>query len=140
MADDSADIESLMVSLYIYGDHLLPEMISSGLGIAPTRAHQKGALKESKGGKSISMKTGMWELKSELKSLVLSEHITSIFSKLNGSIYLPSLDGVDAVHLDVYASGMLSGDGYRHLDLELTVEDMLMLSGVGASVRFSIVD
>lgn len=141
MADDSADIESLMVSLYVYGDRLTPELISSSLGVTPTRSHQKGELKESKGGKHIPMKTGLWELKSQLGSLILSEHIADIFSNLNkGNVYLPSLEGVDEVHLDVYASGMLPGDGYRHLDLELALGDMLLLGGIGASVHFSVVD
>ena len=141
MAIDTASIESLLVSLYVYGDRLSPEIISSHLGVAPTRSHQKGDVKESKGGKLVSVKTGIWELQSQRKSLIISEHIADIFSGLNKEgIYLPSLDGVDEVHLDVYASGMLSGDGYKHLDFELALEDMLLLSSIGASVRFSVAD
>ena len=141
MADDNVEIESLMVSLYVYGDGLQPEVISSSLGVVPTRSHRKGELKKSKGDKLVAMKTGMWELRSRRNSLILSEHIADIFSNIEKqAIHLPSLDGVDEVHLDVYASGMLPGDGYRHLDLELAPEDMLLLGNIGASVRLSLVD
>ncbi|WP_187471081.1 DUF4279 domain-containing protein [Luteimonas viscosa] len=140
MADDNASIDSLMVGLYIYGDDLLPEEISSSLGALATRSHRKGELKELKGGKFNSMKTGMWELRSTRKSLVLSEHIADIFSNLKFPVQLSSMEGVDEVHLDVYVSGLLRADGYRHLDLELTADDMLLLGGIGAAVRFSVVD
>lgn len=132
--------DSLVVSLYIYGEKLDPEYISKNLCSCPTRSQKKGDAKTSKNGR-ISAKIGMWELGSGLKSLILSEHISEIVCRLGkNDVFIPGLDGVSDVHVDVYASSLIAGDGYRYLDLELSLADMLALGRIGASVRISIVD
>lgn len=140
MDNHNEDASSLVVSLYIYGKELDPEYISENLCSCPNRSRKRGDAKTSKSG-SISAKVGMWELRSGQKSLILSEHITEIISRLGkNDVFIPGLDGVDDVHVDVYASSLIAGDGYRHLDLELSLADVLALCRIGASLRISIVD
>lgn len=140
MDDESPSIESLLVSLYLYGEDLSPERISSHFGVEGTRSQRKGDITETKSGKRVAARTGMWELRSLRKSLVLSEHIFDIFSKLSTRLPPSAADSVSEIHLDVFASGMLIKAGYKHLDFELRTEDMLLLTAIGASVRVSVVD
>ncbi|MBK8069002.1 MAG: hypothetical protein IPK27_15680 [Rhodanobacteraceae bacterium] len=71
----------------------------------------------------------------------LSDHIHSILSQMGDqNTYLPSIEGVEEVHLDVYVAKMVLGDGYKRLDIELSADDIQRLFVLGAGVRVSIVD
>lgn len=141
MASASEELDTLMVGLYVYGEHLAPENISRELQAVPTRSQLRGELKDSASSKPIHAKVGMWELRSSIASLVLGEHISEIISKLgNSAVDISSLDGVDDVHLDIYAAGTCPGDNYRYLDFELALEHVRKLAALGASIRFSLSD
>lgn len=143
MSMDKQDdgLKNLMVGLYVYGENLNPDLISEAVSTSPTRVQRKGDVKATKSGNPTPAKTGMWELMSSVSSLSLSDHVADLFGGLGkDDVFLLSLDGVDDVHLDVYSPGMCAGEGYKYLDLELSLGDMRRLAKLGASVRISVVE
>lgn len=130
----------LLVGLYVYGDNLSPDLISSCLQCEPTRSQRRGDIKASRSG-DIPAKVGMWEITSAAQSLTLGDHLDSILSKIGRSdVFIPSIDGVEEVHLDVFVSRLGQRDGYRCIDLELDLPRVEALARLGASLRISVVD
>lgn len=144
MTTKSASIESaearLLVGLYVYGDDLRPDLVSSRLQGEPTRSQRRGDIKASRSG-DIPAKVGLWEMTSTIQSPALGDHLDHLLSRIGRpDVFIPSIDGVEEVHLDVFVSRLGQRDGYRRIDLELDLPRVSALATLGASLRISVVD
>jgi Domain of unknown function (DUF4279)/SEC-C motif len=55
-------ITKSVATLRVFGDELIPELVSALLGATPTDSYRKGEVKLLRGGKELIHKTGMWRL------------------------------------------------------------------------------
>lgn len=128
------------VSLYLYGNYLDPAQINSMLCVEPTKARAKGEKWHTHTNKEVVTKIGFWELTSQSKSESLSDQIAWIRQRLDSAVCSPSnIPGVEKVEISIFVALGSNGDGALDFNSEFTLEDLVWLSGIGATVSFSII-
>lgn len=91
----------IIVSLYINGDELDPNLVTQKLQLLPTRIKKKGNVYiNSRGDKRVD-KNGSWCLEIEQKSLKVEDHIQDLLNKLKHLKKIPYLKGMEDIYLDI---------------------------------------
>jgi hypothetical protein len=118
MTRDKATRDLGMVALYLKGDKLQPDVITSLLGIEPTKARGSGQLRSKSGydGKRVG---GLWEFSVDFQS----EGAVPVLEKLletlvRSGVDLSRLPGVDEAFIDFFISREALEDG--QLDVSLS--------------------
>ena len=70
----------IIVALYIRGDDLDPNTVTSELNVAPSRLQRKGERKITSSNREYIVKTGMWGLIANSDTNLLCDHIASLTS------------------------------------------------------------
>lgn len=127
------------VALYLYGDYLNPTQITSMLCVEPTKARAKGEKWHTCTDKEVVTKVGFWELTAQTASKSLSDQVGWIRQKLNSATCNPSnIPGVEKVEISIFVALGSDSDGALDYNSELTLQDLVWLSSIGATVSFSI--
>jgi hypothetical protein len=130
----------IAVSLYFWGEGLIPAKISNVLGVSPTQSQAKGEVKTTSTGKKVTAKGGMWGFSSdyEVVGQYLSEHISFLRSKLGQrASQIPSLEGVQDSCVDVFIAAETGAEGAT-CEFELTTANVAALMELGLPVRFTV--
>jgi Domain of unknown function (DUF4279) len=91
---------SILVSVYLHGDRLDPDIISRELGMEPSEAWTKGQIARRTTGSS-TRKTGMWSREFSSDSQDVEVHISGLMDEFGDATELPNLPGVESAYLDV---------------------------------------
>lgn len=127
------------VSLYLYGDYLDPKQVNSMLCIEPSKARVKGEKWYTCTNKEVVTKIGFWELTSKSKAASLSDQIDWIRQRLDTAICSPSnIPGVEKVEISIFLALGSNNEGALDFNSEFTLENLVWLSSIGATVSFSI--
>ena len=71
----------IVAAIYIKGDQLLPEQVSTVLGLSPTENRAKGSTKRLASGKDVLAPTGLWILREEHYCESADKSIADFISK-----------------------------------------------------------
>ena len=126
------------VSIYLYGKDLDPEKINSILSLTATRSHRCGDTRPISSGRTKPAKTGLWMLRSDLKSLDINEHIEHLVSlTLLRSSQLGLLEAVEVIRLDIFVA---KGDAANEQTLELlfTPKSIQLIAEIGARLDITV--
>lgn len=96
--------ERAVVSLYLYGDALVPEEITQAIKAAPDRSLRRGEKKPSRLESSTAVaKTGLWMIRAEPAAGFVSEQLASLIRRIAswpGSLI--NLPHVTDARIDIY--------------------------------------
>ena len=128
-----SEIECPLVAIYLYGDDLNPDHITSVIGVSPTKAWKKKKKTPSKrpGGGALA-RTGLWTLRSEALSPDVKDHIQHLLDALKLAPREPvrNIGGVADAKLDIF----LISDGKQEGYVELTERQLADLATYGLRI------
>ncbi len=109
------------------------------LCIEPSKARVKGEKWYTCTNKEVVTKIGFWELTSRSKAASLSDQIDWIRQRLDTAICSPSnIPGVEKVEISIFLALGSNNEGALDFNSEFTLENLVWLSSIGATVSFSI--
>lgn len=114
------------VSLYLYGDELVPEHITDILKIVPDRAFRKGEKKPSRLQTSTAIaRTSLWMVRADPTVGYISEQLDNLLTRIEASwpSSLTALPAVTDAKLDVYVQATLKSSLSFEISREL-LEDL----------------
>jgi hypothetical protein len=91
----------IIVSLYINGDDLDPNLVTQKLQLLPTRIKKKGTIHVSSTGNKRVDKSGSWCLEIKQKSLRVEDHIQDLLDKLKHIDIIPDFKDMEDIYLDI---------------------------------------
>jgi hypothetical protein len=127
----------IAVSLYFWGESLVPADITNALKIKPSQSQTKGEVTITSTNKKVTAKIGMWGFSSdyEIKSENLGEHISCLRLKIGNNLnQILSLKNVQDSCVDVF----IANDTETDYEFELTNENIISLMEIGLPVRFTV--
>jgi len=127
------------VSVYLKGDGLDPDAVTSLLAVNPTQSHRKGDKWLTSTRKEVVEKTGLWSLSVEPGSRDLSEILGELSSKIckkNDS--LANVSGVEEAYVDVFVAVDADDLGGGGCEFELDVPCVRALSNLQLPIRFTV--
>ena len=128
---------TIQVTLYFWGESLIPADITSALKIEPSRSKTKGEVTVTSTNKKVTAKTGMWCFSSYygIESENLAEHISFLRSSIGNNLsQISSLKNVQDSCVDVFIATEAGADS----EFELTKENLTALMEIGLPVRFTV--
>jgi len=127
-----------MVSIYLFGDELNPDIVTGLLGIEPNESHKKGKRWTTSTNSEVIERTGVWVISAKTSSNDLRCVLEDITSKINmDAPLLTELVGVDEAYLDVFIAIDADGDGNGTCAFELSQRNIAELSRLKLPVRFT---
>ncbi|SEA75030.1 protein of unknown function [Nitrosospira multiformis] len=132
------DHKMIIVTLYLRGDDLDPEVVTKKLGIRPSRFQRKGEKKVTSTKHEYLAKMGTWGLIADSESCLLADHITALASNIvaDGDVLI-KLPGVQEAYIDIFIAPTAGQDGGTR-ELELSKENLTQLARMGLPVRLTI--
>ena len=127
----------IAVTLYFWGESLIPAHITKALKIEPSQSKTKDGVTVTSTNKKVTAKTGVWGFSSDygIKSENLGEHISFLRSKIGNHLnQISSLENVKDSCVDVFIATEVEAD----CEFELTKENVMALMEIGLPVRFTI--
>jgi len=127
----------ITVALYLRGDQLQPHSISKLLGIDPSDSQEKGQLS----GKSNDFvaKIGIWSLKSQTDSPVITDHVDEVLQMLRrSSIPLDQIEGVEEAYLDIFVALDDEDDQGKTVEVMLSNTYTTALHRHGLGLQFTV--
>ncbi|WP_132141732.1 DUF4279 domain-containing protein [Luteibacter rhizovicinus] len=125
-------------SLYVIGDHLLPDDVTAMLGLAPTNVYKKGALKVPGRSDSAKYPTTMWIRSESSETSSASVLFEDILRSIPHGICIRDIDGVDDAFVDVFfAQAVPETDLNRAIDFEIEFHKAKLLAALGLSTKIS---
>lgn len=129
----------IIVALYIRGDDLDPNTVTSELNVAPSRLQRKGERKITSSNREYIVKTGMWGLIANSDTNLLCDHIASLTSGITlDADAIFRLPGVEEAFIDVFVAAIGEEDGEGSCEFELTKDNVAALEQLRLPVRFSV--
>ena len=127
------------VAIYLRGDDLDPDHVSTVLGIAPSKSQSKGQKKVTSTNQVVVAKIGLWALVAETKSSDLPVLIQELALKIgdHGPV-LTGIDGVEEAYVDVFVATHVDDDGGGTCEFQLSQENVRALDRLGMPVRFTV--
>lgn len=132
-------MNNFIISLYLKGDGLDPDLLTVLLGVDPTQAHRKGSKWTTSSGKQVVEKTGLWAFTANVDENFSEEFFALIFRLTAKAGALNDLPGVEYAYFDIFVATS-PGDGGRsdaHLSLDDKCISRLQLSGVPVNITFA---
>lgn len=132
-------VSKILVTIRLLGDDLDPERVSKELRLLPSESHRKGQEEVTSTGQKFTRKTGYWAIWPDATSLLLSDHISQLASKIRGHRgRLDEVSGVQDSYLDVFIATHADEEGGGDVEFDLSREDLSALREIGLPVQFTI--
>ncbi len=129
----------IIVALYLRGDDLDPDSLTTKFGVNPTRQQRKGDKNVTSTNREYVAKTGMWGLVADSDSDVISEHITQLMSILSvDRDVIGRLDGIQDAYIDIFVAVTSDEDGESTYAFELSKENLTALERIGLPVHLTV--
>jgi len=127
----------IVVSVYLRGQHLDPEVLSAALGIQPTSLQVAGRLRP--GSERFIANIGLWGVSSESISSKIADHVDDVLSHFKG-VYDPltGLHGVEEAYLDVLVAFENPGAPNATVECFLSREQIVSIARLGLGVQLSV--
>lgn len=135
-----SNAESLTaVTLYLRGDLLDPNQVTSMLGVEGSKMKKKGETWLTSTGKEVTPKTGLWSLKVKDRSLSLSEQISWLEQQLIAATHIPlEIPGVDEAEISVFIALGENDRGGGDYESELSAANLAWLSSLKIPVSLTL--
>ena len=128
--------ELIILAIYLKGDNLAPEYVSSVIGLTPDRCQQRGGPHFS-GGHGIA-KVGMWAIFSKSNSKDIVDHVENLLKPFaSNSINLCNIEGVKEAYLDIFVGSDLEENEHKSFEIALGNNALSRLNKLGLDVRIS---
>jgi hypothetical protein len=125
------------VALYLRGDVLDPDQVTSLLGVQPSKAHRKGEERRTPTNQKYLTKIGLWSLAAKSGG-ELSELLDELSRQLSGvEEPLKSLAGVQDAYVDIFIAVDADNEGGGTWEAELSADSIRRLSALGLPMRFT---
>lgn len=131
--------KGLVVTLYLYGDELDPDTVSTALGVMSGQGRRKGPWQGEKTGRTYQQRTGFWRLDSGIESDDLSDHLRAIRGRLpDPDMNLMTLPGVTEGRLDILVQDPNAGpDTSPHVGFYLQPDEVLQIGRLGIAFELT---
>lgn len=127
------------VALYLRGCAIDPLLVSSLLGVEPTKSRIKDQKWQTRTGHQVIAKTGFWELTAQSVSEDIADQISWLRHKLSATKCLPiDIPGVEEIELSIFVALGSDAEGVTDYNSRITAEDLAWLDSLGCTVTFSI--
>lgn len=129
----------LDVGLYLRGIDLDPAVITSTLGIAPSKSRVTGEKWITSSKREVTAKVGLWFLDTTTDSPLLRDRLAWLIQQLDrfdGG--LTSIPGVQDAEISVFIALAENDRGGGDYEFDLTAEDLASISRLGVPLKFSI--
>lgn len=130
---------SVSTSLYLYGDTLVSDTVTSFMGVNPSKTREKGEKKILSSGAMVTQKnTGFWRLDNDpsLDNANLSTQINWIKNKIsNRKCEILKIPGVEVVCIDIFITTDKKETVYNAIQIE--PKDLNWLSTLNVRVDIS---
>lgn len=133
------DDYKVIVALYLRGEDLAPDSVTTALGINPSRSQRKGEKRVTSTNREYVTKIGMWGLISDADSNLIADHITRLASlvKLDANA-LCGVAGVQEAYIDIFVAAIANEDGEGSCEFELSPDNLTDLERMGLPVRLTV--
>jgi hypothetical protein len=126
------------VSVYLKGDDLDPQVITSQLGIEPTQCHRKGYKWITSSGKEVTERTGLWVL-----SARASDDVSSALHEISSKMRMDKIKplqtlGIEDAFIDVFMASDAEDDGGGTIEFYLDAKSIAAISELELPVQFTI--
>jgi len=128
------------VGLCIRGKDLDPDDVTRALGITPNHSYRKGEMRLSrKTNRAGAAKTGMWRLKAESDSSLVSDHVAQLLSshEIDGDV-INGLPGVDEAFIDIFVMVPENNRGGGDCAFDFSAELVAAVARTGLPVRVTV--
>ncbi|WP_273544224.1 DUF4279 domain-containing protein [Luteimonas saliphila] len=120
------------ISIYLYGNSISLESVSTMLGLAPTRSRNRGDLRVTSSGSEVVQKIGFWEYRVKV-------NVDKVSSSLIGLMDLVKCDrlvghaGIEKAELDIFVP--FDSEGTENgFSMELPSDFLARLSKLGVDL------
>ena len=120
----------IQVGLYVRGETLDPERVSSELGIAPTDSQYKGKRSATSTERLVVAKLGVWSLVVESDTGLLSDQLDILLARMPmGDISAPiyKIPGVEEAYIDIFVD-RIGNERTEGCQFELSRQNLISLS------------
>lgn len=139
MNEESASL--CQFSVYLKGDDLCPDEISTLLGMEPTEAHRKGKTWTTSSNKQIVEKTGLWRWGHGTSTIDVASALSEFLLALPEGVMFGTLPGVEHAYLDVFVASDPDELGGGENELVVHPDCLLRLAALAMPLQltFSVV-
>lgn len=129
---------SIIVSLYIRGPDLDPDIVTKRLGIVPSRTQRNGETRTTSSNRDYVTKLGLWALISNIKSNLVNENLRDLIKSLpTQSDFISGIPGAQEAYFDVFIASEADDAAEGGCEFEISADVIAGLSKFGLPVRFS---
>lgn len=127
----------VIVTVYLPGDQLRPDLISRALSLQPSTSQTKGEIfSESK---MALAQIGLWALTAQTQSFSIADHVDELLGKIGvPATPLNELEGVEEAYPDIFVT--LDHECTERIASEgmLTNESLRRLQDLGLGMQFTV--
>lgn len=117
------------IALYLYGNSIALDEVSSLLGLSPTRSRKRGDVRVTSSGSEVTQRIGFWEYRERVEVGELSTALIKMVDRINcGNVVGQA--GIEKAELDIFVPMDLTGDSVG-FGMELSTGVLCKLSGLG---------
>lgn len=127
------------VSLYVVGDELDPNEVTSFFGTTPSLTRIKGQEWVGPSGRKTLPRTSSWSLELPLKSEPLNDQLIELTSRLSLRSGVQTLKGVEEAFVDIYVSAVADASGESKAAVDINPNAIQALGQLGLDVRVTVV-
>lgn len=131
------DLSLCRTSLYLRGDDLLPDQISSLVGLEPTEAHRKGKTWTTSSNKQVVEKTGAWSWTRSIETEDVAGVFSEFLAALPSGVQFRALPGVREAYLDVFVANGADEHGGGESQLILDPQCLNRLASIGLPLQLT---
>lgn len=131
----------ISVRIYFQGNDLEPSVLTSLLGVEPSRSHKLGEERTNRHGKVLAAKIGLWTWQStdRAEAMTLNDHVQKLWAAFKESAdRVSTLPSVESAWIDVHVLHDEHATDSDEACFELDTEALLVLSQFGLPVEFTV--
>lgn len=129
----------ILAAIYINGDDLDPDMVSTVIGTPASKSQRRGAKIISGSGREFIIKTSVWSLFSEEKSEIISDHFIWLQRKVGRiSEKLADMHGLSDAYVDVFYAPLAASYEECTCEFELDGRAIAAIKEIGLPIRWKV--
>lgn len=131
----------ISVRIYFQGNNLEPSLLTSLLGVEPSRSHKFGEESTNRHGKVLVAKIGLWTWQSTdlAEAMTLNDHVQKLWATFKESANrVSTLPSVESAWIDVHILHEESASDSDEACFALDTKALQVLSQFGLPVEFTV--
>lgn len=131
----------ISVRIYFQGADLEPSLLTTLLGVEPSRSNKCGEERTNRQGKVLVAKLGLWTWQStdQTETMTLNDHIDKIWATFKESVdRISMLPNVECAWIDVHVVSEVPATDPNEVSFELDPHALLVLNQFGLPVEFTV--